>query len=66
MLRGLGEEQHAQERSLREKVRDKRYDADDKPRLNYARNYCVGFSLDQDVDFQELQAFYRNWRDFIE
>jgi hypothetical protein len=52
--------------SLREKFREGLYDADDKPRLNYARNYFLGFSIDQDVDFQELQAFYRKWRDFIE
>jgi hypothetical protein len=52
--------------SLREKFREGLYDAEQKPRLNYARNYFLGFSIDQDVDFQELQAFYREWRDFIE
>jgi hypothetical protein len=52
--------------SLREKFREGLYDAESKPRLNYARNYFLGFSIDQDVDFQELQAFYRKWRDFIE
>jgi hypothetical protein len=52
--------------SLREKFREGLYDTDDKPRLYYARNYFLGFSIDQDVDFQELQAFYCKWRDFVE
>lgn len=52
--------------SLREKLRIGLYDSEDKPRLNYARNYFLGFSIDRDLDFQELQEFYLKWRDFIE
>jgi len=52
--------------SLREKLREGRYDHEDKPRLNYARNYFLGFNIDRDVDFQELQKIYLTWKDFIE
>ena len=52
--------------SLREKFRKGLYDTEDKPRLNYARNYFLGFSIDKDLDFQELQEFYIKWRDYVE
>jgi hypothetical protein len=52
--------------SLREKYREELYDDEHKPRLNYARNYFIGFSIDKDLDFQELQEFYQEWRDFDE
>jgi hypothetical protein len=52
--------------SLREKFRKRLYNNEDKPRLNYARNYFLGFSIDKDLDFQELKEFYLTWRDFIE
>ena len=52
--------------SIRDKFREGLYDSEDKPRLNYARNYFLGFSIDKDLDFQELQEFYRKWRDFVE
>jgi len=52
--------------SLREKFREGLYGPEDKPRLNYARNYFLGFSIDKDLDFQELQEFYLTWRNFIE
>jgi hypothetical protein len=52
--------------SLREKFREGLYDSEDKPRLNYARNYFLGFSIDKDIDFQELQELYQKWRDFVE
>ncbi|MHA2428062.1 MAG: rolling circle replication-associated protein [Candidatus Hermodarchaeia archaeon] len=34
--------------------------------MNYARNYFLGFSIDKDLDFQELQEFYCKWRGFVE
>ena len=52
--------------SLREKYREELYDDEHKPRLNYARSYFLGFSIDKDLDFQELQEFYQEWRDFDE
>ena len=52
--------------SLREKFREGLYDPEDKPHLNYARNYFLGFSIDKDLDFQELKEFYQKWRDFVE
>jgi hypothetical protein len=52
--------------AIREKFREGLYDAKDKLRLNYARNYFLGFSIDEELDLQELQEFYRKWRDFNE
>ncbi len=52
--------------SLREKYRKELYDSEQKPRLNYARTYFLDFSIDKDLDFQELQEFYLKWRDFDE
>ena len=52
--------------SLREKFREGLLDSESKPRLNYARNYFLEFSLDKDLDFEELERFYVDWRDFIE
>jgi hypothetical protein len=52
--------------SLREKYRKELYEAEHKPRLNYARSYYRDFSIDQDLDFNELQEFYQEWRDFDE
>ena len=52
--------------SLREKFREGLYDAERKPRLNFARNYFLEFSLDKDLDFEELKEFYSNWRDYDE
>jgi hypothetical protein len=52
--------------SLQEKYRKELYDAENKPRLNYARSYFRDFSIDQDFDFNELQEFYQEWRDFDE
>ena len=52
--------------SLREKHRKELYDTENKPRLNYARRYFIDFSIDKDLDFQELQEFYLKWRDFDE
>ena len=34
--------------------------------MSYARNYFLEFSIDKDLDFQELERFYLKWRDFIE
>jgi len=47
------------------KFREGLYDSERKPRLNYARNYFLEFSLDKDLDFRELERFYNEWRDFI-
>jgi len=52
--------------SLREKFREGLYDVERKPRLNFARNYFLGFSLGKDLDFEELKEFYRDWRDYDE
>ena len=52
--------------SLREKYREELYDAEHKPRLNYARSYFRDFSIDQDFYFNELQEFFQEWRDFDE
>ena len=52
--------------SLREKFREGLYDTERKPRLNFARNYFLEFSLDKDLDFEELKEFYRDWRDYAE
>jgi hypothetical protein len=52
--------------SLRERFREELYDSEQKPRLNYARNYFIDFSIDKDLDFQELQEFYLEWRDYDE
>lgn len=52
--------------SLRERFREGIYDAEHKPRLAFARNYFLEFSLDKDLDFNELQDFYLDWRDYIE
>ncbi len=51
---------------LREKFREGLCDSERKPRLNFARNYFLEFSLDKDLDFEELKEFYRNWRDYDE
>ena len=34
--------------------------------MNFARNYFLEFSLDKDLNFEELKEFYRNWRDYDE
>jgi hypothetical protein len=52
--------------SLREQFRDGLYDSEHKPRLNYARSYFLEFSLDKDIDFEELERFYVEWRDYDE
>ena len=52
--------------SLREVFRKEIYDSEKKPRLDFARNYFLGFSIDKDPDFEELEKFYVGWRDFIE
>ena len=52
--------------SLREKYIEGLYDAEHKPRLNFARSYFLEFALDKDIDFGELEKFYRDWRDFDE
>jgi hypothetical protein len=52
--------------AIREKFREGLYDSKQKPRLNYARNYFLGFSIDRALDFQELREFYLEWRDFDE
>jgi hypothetical protein len=52
--------------SLQERFRDGLYDSEHKPRLNYARNYFLEFSIDNDIDFKELKEFYINWKDFDE
>ncbi len=52
--------------SLRDYFREGLLDSESKPRLNYARNYFLGFSLDKDLDFNELEKFYVDWREFIE
>ena len=51
---------------LRKKFRERLYDAECKPRLNFARNYFLEFSLDKDLDFEELKEFYIKWRDYAE
>ena len=52
--------------SLRGKFREGLYNEERKPRLNFARNYFLGFSLDKDPDFEELKEFYSDWRDYNE
>jgi hypothetical protein len=52
--------------SLRERFREGLYDAEHKPRLAFARNYFLEFSIDKDLDLKELEEFYKNWRDFDE
>ena len=52
--------------SLRDEFREGLVDSESKPRLNYARNYFLEFSLDKDLDFGELEKFYVDWREFIE
>ena len=52
--------------SLRDCFREGLLDSENKPRLNYARNYFLEFSLDKDLDFNELERFYVDWREFIE
>jgi hypothetical protein len=52
--------------SLREKFREGLYDVERKPRLNFTRNYFLEFSLDKDLDFEELKEFYRNWKAYDE
>ena len=66
MLWWLGGWLRAQKLSLREKYREGLYDAEHKPRLNFARCYFLEFALDKDIDFGELEKFYRDWRDFDE
>ena len=62
----MGDWLYAHKLSLREKFREGLYDAERKPRLNFARNYFLEFSLDKDLNFEELKEFYRNWRDYDE
>ncbi len=50
--------------SIRDKFREGLYDSEHKPRLNFARNYFFGF--DADIDFQELEKFYLDWRNYDE
>ena len=57
---------YAHKLSLREKFREGLYDAEHKPRLNFARNYFLEFSLGKDLDFEELKEFYHDWRDYDE
>jgi len=52
--------------SLQERFREGLYDSEHKPRLNYARNYFLEFTIDNDVDFKELKEFYLDWKDFDE
>ena len=52
--------------SLRERFREGLYDSEHKPRLNFARNYFLEFSLSLDIDFKELEKFYLDWRDYSE
>jgi len=52
--------------SLREQFREELYDSESKPRLNYARNYFLEFSLDKDIDFKELVKFYKDWVEYDE
>ena len=47
-------------------LREELLDSENKPRLNYARNYFLEFSLDKDLDFNELENFYVDWREFME
>ena len=60
----LGDWLRAQTLSLRERFRDGLLDAKGKPRLTYARSYFFDYGLE--LDFDELQQFYRDWRDFDE
>jgi hypothetical protein len=52
--------------SLQEKYREGPYDPEDKPRLSYARNYFLRFTIKKGIDFTELTEFYREWRDYVE
>ena len=52
--------------SLRDTFRKEIFDSEQKPLLNFARNYFLGFSIDKDPDFEELEEFYVGWRDFNE
>ena len=52
--------------SLRDEFREGLVDSESKPRLNFARNYFLEFSLDKDLDFKELETFYVDWREFME
>ena len=62
----MGDWLYAHKLSLREKFREGLYDVECKPRLNFARNYFLEFSLDKDLDFEELKEFYCDWRDYDE
>ena len=57
---------YAQILSLRERFREGLYDSKHKPRLAFARNYFLEFSLDNDLSFEELNDFYTTWRDYDE
>ena len=52
--------------SLRQQFREGLYDSKSKPRLIYARNYFLEFSLDKDIDFNELVKFYKDWVEYDE
>jgi hypothetical protein len=62
----LGDGLLAQKMSLQEKYREGLYDPKHKPRLSYARNYFLQFTLKRSIDFTELTEFYREWRDYVE
>ena len=52
--------------SLRAKYREGLYDSEHKPRLKFARTYFLEFSIDKDLNFEKLEQFYRDWRDYDE
>ncbi len=42
------------------------YDPEHKPRLSFARNYLLQFTIDKGIDFTELTELYKAWRDYDE
>ena len=52
--------------SLRDIFKKEICDSEQKPHLNFARNYFLGFSIDKDPNFKELEEYYLDWRNYIE
>jgi hypothetical protein len=52
--------------NLKESYRGHLFNEENKPRLSCARIYFFDLNLDSKVNFDELEAFYKTWRDFDE
>jgi hypothetical protein len=51
---------------LQEKYREGLYDPEHKPRLSFARNYLLQYTINKGIDFTELTELYKEWRDYDE